>query len=465
MCNKDGDDGTDIPDNNVNEPTVDVIAEQMAKLSNWGAYENVKEEAVKRIEENRKGACEITVKLPNNQVAANSNVRVKLKRHAFKWGAVIQADDFAGSNTSPYVDLYKTNLAKYFNAAGFTIALKPKFRNTATERDAEDIMIWLRENNFYVRGHTLAWEGYNFLRQSDKDIIDDSSLSNAQKGELLLESVATHFTHALPKWDVDCWDVSNEPLANNVINDLLPDTDTHVHWFKLADQIRKQHGKDHVQLYQNDNRIISAITNNDVNNYSKPGYSSRGRPAVYREIIERQIAQGAPIEGIGFQSRIKNGLITPDVVYQRLQSFEKFNVPFHGTEFEIVDLDGYTYTDAERRLISEYMMVMYFSHPMMEGFWHWTFADRAPNSFRNFPYSLFRYNGTPNINGQIWIDLMEGFFDTELELTTDENGEISFSGYYGSYEVETEIDGQTAMATFELSNNTNCNQQIKLNTP
>jgi hypothetical protein len=59
---------------------------------------------------------------------------------------------------------------------------------------------------------------------------------------------------------------------------------------------------------------------------------------------------------------------------------------------------------------------------------------------------------------------MEGFFNTEIELTSDANGEISFSGYYGIYEVETVIDGQTAVATFELSDDTNCNQQIKLNT-
>jgi hypothetical protein len=36
--------------------------------------------------------------------------------------------------------------------------------------------------------------------------------------------------------------------------------------------------------------------------FKKDGYSAIGRPALYREMLDEQLALGAPIDGIGFQS-------------------------------------------------------------------------------------------------------------------------------------------------------------------
>ena len=115
--------------------------------------------------------------------------------------------------------------------------------------------------------------------------------------------------------------MSNEPIANNIINDLLCDQNTQVYWFKLADSIRRQHDKENVMLFQNDYQVISATTPWALK-FTKEGYSAVGRPALYAEILDEQLALGAPIDGIGFQSRIKGGMITPDSIYNRLLSFD-----------------------------------------------------------------------------------------------------------------------------------------------
>lgn len=144
-------------------------------------------------------------------------------------------------------------------------------------------------------------------------------------------------------------------------------------------------GKEDVLLYQNDYQIISAISSWALN-YTKPGYSALGRPAIYRELLDKQLALGAPIEGIGFQSRLKHGLITPDTIYKRLCDFDRFNLPYQATEFEIrEDTSKYVYSESKRRILTEYMMVMYFSHPRVTGFWHWTFTlyDERGNSFQH----------------------------------------------------------------------------------
>lgn len=414
-------------------------------LQNWGDYEKIKNEAIQRIEGHRKEDINLIVKLPNDQIAANNQVRVKLLRHDFKWGAVV-GNSF---ETSPYSDVYKETFLKYFNASGFNIALKPKHRYSNSEEiAATQTMPWFLENKIYVRGHALTWEGDKFMRPEDKAIVDDTTLSDEEKGEKLLESLSKHFHHAIPKWDVKTWDVTNEPIVNNVVNDLFPDMNTHAYWFKLADSIKRANGKEDVVLYANDYQIISAITPWALD-ATKEGYSAVGRPALYREMLDEQINEGAPIEAIGFQSRIKQGIITPDTIYKRLCDFERYNLPYHATEFEIRDdASKYVYTDAERWLITEHMMVMYFSHSKVEGFWHWTFADSR--SKRKLDYPLFNYDGTPNVNGMKWIELMEGFLNTDKVLTTNVKGEVNLRGYYGSYEIVAEIDGNTFTGTFEL---------------
>jgi GH35 family endo-1,4-beta-xylanase len=419
--------------------TVDLFAQD---LQDWGEYENTKQEAIERIEQHRKGAVELQIVLPNGEVADSVPVTIELKRHDFLWGAVTNGRNFANS---AYVDKYKEMYLKYFNAAGIENGLKPKQRNGFGERSAEVAFDWFRKNDFYMRGHTLTWEGYNWSRPEDRAVYDDSTLSDSEKAEKIIESYSRHFHHAIPKWDVQCWDVSNEPIDNNSVNDLLPEQNTHAHWFKLADSVRKEHSKEDVLLFQNQYQIVSGTSNNALT-LTKEGYESVGRMALYAEMMDEQIAAGAPIEGIGFQSRLRAEwpLITPDVIYDRLCYFDRFDLPYHATEFELRDGGGVKYTEEQRRILTEYMMVMYFSHPKVEGFWHWTFAGGRD-------YSLFNRNGTPTINGKIWIDLMEGFFNTILNTEASRSGKVGVKGYYGTYEVTAEVDGKQLQGAFSIS--------------
>tara|TARA_B100000809_G_scaffold266475_1_gene329393 strand:- start:1947 stop:3308 length:1362 start_codon:yes stop_codon:yes gene_type:complete len=414
-------------------------------LQDWGKYENIKNAAVARIDTHRKGTIKVKIVLPNQKLATNTQVRVKLKRHEFKFGAVVSQS----FSNSPYREIHRENFLKYFNASGFGLALKPKREGSKQEELAANItMPWFKENDIYVRGHNLTWEGNKFFSAENLEIFNDKSLSDKEKGDKLVASSIKHFHHVIPKWDVQCWDVSNEPIANNDINKLLPDLNTHAYWFKLADSLRTIYSKKHVKLYQNDYQIISAITPSALS-FKKKGYKAIGRPALYREMLDEQIALGAPIEGIGFQSRLKGGMIAPDSIYKRLCDFDRFNLSYQATEFEVKDNEKtYMYSDEEQKLLTEYMMVMYLSHPKVTGFWHWTFADMRPKQVLDYP--LFNYDGTPKPTGVKWIELMEGFFDTDVTLTTDENGAVSFRGYYGAYEIMGSSKGKQLTGVFEL---------------
>jgi hypothetical protein len=94
------------------------------------------------------------------------------------------------------------------------------------------------------------------------------------------------------------------------------------------------------------------------------------------------------------------------------------------------------------------MMVMYFSHPKVTGFWHWTFAD-VRNTV-DWDYALFNYDGTPKVNGRIWMDLMDGFFNTGELLITDTLGEADIRGYYGRYDAVVEKGNKVYAGSFNI---------------
>ncbi|MBC9866846.1 MAG: hypothetical protein F7O42_03025 [Opitutae bacterium] len=409
-----------------------------SELEAWRA------EAYERIDQIRKSDLTITVNDSMGTPITGAEVRVHLTRHQFLWGAAVGSS----WSTSPYRNEYKEIFLKYFNASGHQWALKPKHRGTFVEQQTADAWTWFRENGIYMRGHTMVWEHTNWWDQEMVGVYNDTHLSDLEKGERLKELADAHLYHAIPKWDVECWDVMNEPLANHMINDLLPEN-TFVHWFKLADEIRREHtDRSNVQFFINDYQILSAIS---------PWALSR--PERYRDVIDEMLAEGAPIEGIGFQARIKNGDLSPETVYQRMQDFDHYSLPYHITEFEIRDTDSHSYSDDEKRRITNEMMTIYFSYPKVEGLWHWTFNDNARGSN---PWALFEYNGDPYPCGDEWMRTMDEVFDTDVAMVTDENGNVRVRGFKGDYEI-TVTSGQTqVMATVTLDEDTSAVVDLNL---
>ena len=78
---------------------------------------------------------------------------------------------------------------------------------------------------------------------------------------------------------------------------------------------------------------------------------------------------------LGFQSRLKNGMLSPDTIYSRLVRFERYGLPYQATEFELKDSPNYYYTPTEIKQATEESMITYFSHSKVDGFWYWSFCE------------------------------------------------------------------------------------------
>ena len=307
-------------------------------------------------------------------------------------------------------------------------------------------MPWFTTNNFQMRGHAMVWEGESNWKPNAVTVYNSTTLTDQQKGDSLVNMLDDHLYHVIPKWDVECWDVVNEPWGNQKVNELLPNTNTLVHWFKLADSLRQVYGKPNLQLAVNENSIIA---NNLLYGDTKIDQ--------YMAILDTMIAKGAPIEMLGFQSRLKNGMLSPDTIYSRLVRFERYGLPYQATEFELKDSPNYYYTPTEIKQATEESMITYFSHSKVDGFWYWSFCESptGPDPNANFYlHPLFNYDGTSLPAGEKWIELMEGEFNTDTTLTTDSSGNCTTRGFKGDYEIEITYGDSTYVTLLSLNNDT-----------
>lgn len=391
-----------------------------------------KEEAKNRIDKYRKNTLNIKIVDKKQNPVDGAIVSVKQIKHSFQFGAVVE-----GSFTSSkYADKYKSTFLKLFNSAGFENGLKQKQRGNPKEKACMEVAKWFYNNNILLRGHALVYDGEKFLRKDEKKVLKNNKIKKHAKAQKLTSMLEKHINHGIKTWNVTAWDVLNEPIANHTVNDLT-DTNMLVHWFKKADECRKIYKKDNIKLYVNENRIISGTTKNTFI-----------RPKQYKQIIQKAIAEGAPIEGIGFQSRIKNGFIKPEEMFRRLNYFSDLNLPYQATEFEVRDQPKFKYTDEQKQQLVEQFMLIYLSHPNVEGIWHWTFNN---NEKGTKPWALFNYNGTPTVCGKQWMRTYFNDLSTNKVLQTNKNGYANTRAFRGEYIIQITYKNRTQSVKAKFS--------------
>lgn len=376
-------------------------------------------DAEERIEKHRKGNIELTV-LDKKGKPFEGEVKVEQIRHQFRFGGIINSKLFISDKK----EIYQQNFLSLFENAGYANALKIKHKNAFEERNPI-IAPFLKENNIPVRGHALVWEKTkNMPKYIQKHVVD----TDTAKAMKLLEE---YVKHGLTKYDAVEWDVLNEPRECHDIQDLTKQN-SWAHWFKYADQVRKN--KD-VTFYLNENKVISA-----------PYKLADKNIAFHYKVIEDLIAEGAPVEALGFQSRMKQH-IKPEDIYARLEKFAEFGLPILGTEFEIVDSSYQKFTEEDRAKMTEEIMTIYFSHPLVEGLYVWTPIGEERKAF-------FDLNGKPRAEAKVWKSQLAKW-NTNLTASSNKNGKINYKGFKGTYKASITQNGKVYTKIFNAEDKQN----------
>jgi GH35 family endo-1,4-beta-xylanase len=396
------------------------------------AREDWRKEANKRIDKHRKSDLIISVVGPDGKPAAGAEVKVKLTKHAFEYGTAISRRHFLGEQgVDP--DIYKEAIKAFTVKIGFNNGLKYKLTaKPEKHKNIPPIIEWSKAQGIPVRGHCLIWPGGLHMPKELQVMVygdvkipkrgkkpDYKDLSKAELKELR-EYCENMVTVWAKKWDVTDWDVINETRGNHAIQDILG-REVMVDWFKLADkhQVNKGGG-----LYLNENRVISC-----------PQKQAEKHLKLFYDEVDFLVQNGAPITGLGFQTRMKED--TPaEEIYRRLEMMAEFGIPMAATEHEVSPTKAYDLDEELRARITERVLTVYFSHPLVVQFIHWTFFSKAnEETGTSADQGLLWKDGTIKLNGKIWQYLWKQHWITDETVKTDSKGKVKVRGYLGKHSI------------------------------
>ncbi len=411
-----------------------------------------------RIEQHRKSDLTIRVEDANGDTVESAQVSVSLKRNAFDFGGTFSSKDFSGVGSSLMTmstDTYKQRLLSLFNAVGLNNGFKPRLVNL--HQYLPSVKSWAADNELPLRGHLLIWPGNNAKNHLTETVLAavqavEAALTNGSSQAVidgLRDDLRTTVSNEMVSWaaqhDVVEWDVINEPLGNRRVQDALDDYDVMAEWFEIAESNKVSAD---CRLFINEFQIISAMTEELT-----PGYYTSRRDRYMTE-VNRLLTNNAPIDGIGFQSRIKAERRDPQLIYDRLDEWATTypNLRLIGTEFEVKDSapedtwKTYQYTDEERAQITAEMMTQYYSHPQVDALTAW-------NIIGNDTSQLVNYDGVPTRNGLVWYYMHRHRYNTEAELASGIDGQTRLSAYEGDYDVAVRYKGEELSSSVTLSSN------------
>ena len=184
---------------------------------------------------------------------------------------------------------------------------------------------------------------------------------------------------------------------------------------------------------------------------------------AYDILVEGCLAAGVPIDVIGIQSHMHQGYWGVERTQHVLEQFTRFKRPIHFTENtivsghlmppEIVDLNDYQVNDwpstpegeerQAREVVLHYKTLM--AHPLVEAITWWDLSD---GGWLGAPAGLLRQDHSPKPAYEELLKLIKGeWWLVPTKMTTDANGQFSFTGFLGEYELS--LDNQRA--TFSVT--------------
>ncbi|MBQ9354650.1 MAG: glycoside hydrolase family 10, partial [Clostridia bacterium] len=120
--------------------------------------------------------------------------------------------------------------------------------------------------------------------------------------------------------------------------------------------------------------------------------------------------------------------------------------PLELTEVTIPTLGDTTEDEELQADMLKLWYSLWFSHPAVENIVYWNtidgyaYDDGKSWNENNCRGGLWHNDLTPKKSALMLKKLFNEIWHTDLELITDKDGYIDFSGFYGDYEVE--VDGQ-----------------------
>ncbi len=433
-------------------------ASELKKI--WLKAANEKPELQARIkdgiEQNRKGDFTIRLKDSEGNPLRNVSVKVNQKSHEFKFGAhIFMLDEFEkAEDNAKFREIFK----EYFNLATVPFYWdtlepekdKPRYDKDSVKvyrRPAPDLcMEYCEENGIDAKLHCLVYDKFT-PEWLPKDNMEEMERFYEKRFKEISDRYAGRMFE---------FEVINETLIShpwNTATDIMKKPDLNEWAFGLAEK-----------YFPNETLVINeGGQNTDV--------ADRGIWSGYYLEIENAIMKGCRIDKIGMQHHLFTACTAktpeeheraikteylrfadPEVSFKFLDTLGRFGLPLELTEVTIPTLgEGEEYEELQAEILKGLYSV-WFSHPNVETIVYWNQIDghcynAGPESNWNENRcrgGLFHNDLTPKKAALALNKLINEEWHTEETLITDENGYISFRGFFGDYELD--VDGEKITA-------------------
>lgn len=425
--------------------------------------------AEERIETLRKGDFSVTLLLESGEsIPAGSEYTLKQVKHEFLFGGSLAADwSVPEKNWYPQ---FKEYFAKLFNYAtvNFYWASHEKVRGVWDYDSAplsNEIFRWAKDQGMVVKGHPLMWH------QVLPDWIKDAERSVRK----IDKDVKRHVKNLIVSYpEMDHWDAYNEVPG--------------IIWKEEDLGMRRW------QEYKG-NRIV------DNEFVSGPGYvteaileiAQKYRPdgyyvlnhyqhndPFYHKQIQYCLENDVSFDAIGIQTHMhaETQSFSEESLWSALESFKQYGKPIFLSEVSVLScgifedwrgldvqekawqyamdnqrpiplIEGTPELEQYQAEMTRDFYTLAFSHPLVESITWWTITDLDP--WRGMPSGLLTVDGQPKPVYTVLDELINQDWNTSEKGQLSDSGIVDFRGFYGSYELEIIINGQSYLGYFDAS--------------
>lgn len=416
----------------------------------------------------RKGQASITVTgLGNIPLLAGTTVKVDMVRNAFNFGGTV-----SGSSLNDSKDMLLTNPAngteanqfqQFINAYYNTIvpsnagkwSNNEPTQNNLTMQLVDRQLSYAKSHNMRARMHNVIW-GNGVTSGSQQpgwvnSLISSAAGGNAADKKLLRDAIGSRLnyyvgTNGNRSQNYIELDVLNEAMHNpsywNIYNPTTAGASTLsiASIYNDAKTAANNAGNPNLRLYLNEYNVLQ-FSPNSLSSGAESGSDQYAN--WYRNQVEAVRNAGGAVSGVGVQeyvdlSQTGSNAHSAATFQKAMQNLSVTGLPLSMAEF---GFSGGASTQAIAQTAGPQAMDdavrMFFGNPNATTFMNWGWWDLAANSAA--PMKMITttpgastYTLTPL--GQKWVDLMNAF-STHSSAVVDATGAISFSGFYGDYNI------------------------------
>ncbi len=384
-----------------------------------GQADRALDRAERTIAAYRQGDATVQVAGRDGRPATGARLRITQAEHEFRFGSYLFLHKLPENRLPVYTERFR-RLFNYATVSCYWDVVEGQRGRMYWERLDGDVALGAALG-LPLKGHPLVWGADP--AGAPKWLPRDPAELSAVLKRRVQETIGRY------RGRVSLWDVVNEPVEGGFFAEVLGDSVFRraFEWAREADPAAR--------LVINEYDILSA--------------RSRNREP-YLRLLRRLAAEKTPFDVVGIQGHEpRTEWFDPEVVQHTLDRYAELGKPIHITEFT-THTTGQQITGGYRRgnwtpeLQAEYWREFFtvcFGHPRVEAITIWGLDDaRAwlPGG------GLLDEQWRPKPAYRALEELIRWRWRTQLSATAA-NGEFTFRGFYGEYEVEAGMPGGPAV--------------------